>query len=67
MYKNIDTYYTGYITVKDSDYVKITSVNPLYLIISVVDGYIKQQNGSNYLVFVSANENNEVVKKYNEI
>ena len=28
-YKNIDTYFIGYITMKDSDYVKIKSVNPL--------------------------------------
>ena len=62
MYKNIDIYYFGYITVKDSDYVKINSINPLYLIISEVDGYIKEKNGSKYLVFDSANENNEVLK-----
>ena len=37
-YKNIDIYYVGYITVKDSDYVKINSVNHLYLIIGKVDG-----------------------------
>ena len=66
-YKNIDIYYIGYITVKDSYYVKINSVNPLYLIISEVDGYIKERNGSKYLVFDSANENNEVLKKYNEL
>ena len=30
-YKNILTYYIGYVTVKDSKYVKIKSVNPLYL------------------------------------
>ena len=36
-YKNIDIYYIGYITMKDSDYVKINSVNPLYLIIDQVD------------------------------
>ena len=30
--KNIDIYYIGYITMKDSDYAKINSVNPLYLI-----------------------------------
>ena len=30
--KNIDIYYIGYITMKDSDYVKINSVNPLCLI-----------------------------------
>ena len=28
-YKNIDIYYIGYITMKDSDYVKIKNVNPL--------------------------------------
>ena len=53
-YKNIDIYYIGYITMKDSDYVKIKSVNPLYLIISEVDGHIEEKNGSKYLVFDSA-------------
>ena len=66
-YKNINIYYIGYITAKDSDYIKINSRNPLYLIISEVDGYIKERNGSRYLVFYSANENNEVLKKYNEL
>ena len=28
---------------KDSDYVKISSVNPLYLIIEKVDGYIEEK------------------------
>ena len=42
-YKNIDIYYIGYITMKDSDYVKINSVNPLYLIIEKVDGYIEEK------------------------
>ena len=50
-YKNINIYYIGYITAKDSDYIKINSRNPLYLIISEVDGYIKERNGSRYLVF----------------
>ena len=36
-YKNIGIYYIGYITMKDSDHVKINGVNPLYLIISEVD------------------------------
>ena len=34
-YKNIRIYYIGYITMKDSDHVKINNVNPLYLIIGV--------------------------------
>ena len=37
-YKNIGIYYTGYVTMKDYDHVKINSVNPLYLIIGNVDG-----------------------------
>ena len=41
-YKNIDIYYIGYITMKDSDYVKINSVNPLYLIIDETDGHLKK-------------------------
>ena len=32
-YESIDIYCIGYITMKDSKYVKINSVNPLYLII----------------------------------
>ena len=39
-YKNIDIYYIGYITVRDSDYVNFNSVNSLYLIINEVDGQI---------------------------
>ena len=31
-YKNILIYYIGYVTIKDSKYVKIYNVNPLYLI-----------------------------------
>ena len=36
-YKKVDVYYIGYITMKDSDYLKINSVNPLYLIIDQMD------------------------------
>ena len=43
LYKNIDIYYIGYITMKDSDYVKINSVNPLYLIIDKVDGHFEKK------------------------
>ena len=50
-YKNIDIYYIGYITMKDSDYVKINSVNPLYLIVGKVDGYIEERNGNKCLIF----------------
>ena len=42
-YKNIGIYYIEYITMKNSDYVKINSVNPLYLIIGEVDGPIEEK------------------------
>ena len=67
MYKNIDISYIGYITVKNSCYVKINSLNPLYLIINEVDGYVKEKNGNKYSFFDSANENNELLKKCNEL
>ena len=66
-HRNIEIYYIGYITIKDSYYVKINGVNPLCLIVSEVEGYIKEKNGSKSLVFDSANENNEVLKKYNKL
>ena len=50
-YKNILIYYTGYVTIKDSKYVKINSVNPLYLTFSKVNGYlekISKNNASSY-------------------
>ena len=46
--KNMDIYYIGYIIIKDSDYVEINSVNPLYLIIDKVDGYIEEKNGNKF-------------------
>ena len=39
----INLYCIGYITMKDSDYVKINSVKPLYLIIGEADGYIEEK------------------------
>ena len=36
-YKNIDSYYIGYIAIKDNDYVNIRSVDPLYFIINKGD------------------------------
>ena len=42
--KSIDIYYIEYITMKDFDYVKVNSVNPLCLIIDKIDGYIEAKN-----------------------
>ena len=38
-YKHVIIYYIEYIKIKDSKYLKINSVNPLYLIFSKVDGH----------------------------
>ena len=72
-HKNIGIYNIGYITIKKiDDYENIHNVNPLYLIIAKVIGHIEcnfdEINKENkYLVFVSTNENQEVLKKYAEL
>ena len=66
-YKNIDIYYIGYITMKDSDYVKINSVNPLYLIIDKADGNSEEKNGNKYLILDSTDKNKEVLIKYTKL
>ena len=67
LYKNIDIYYFGYITMKDSDCVKLNSVNPLYLIIDKVDGCIEEKNGNKYLILDSMDKNKEVLIKCTEL
>ena len=57
---------------KGSDYVKINSVNPLYLIIYKVNGCIEcksieEKNGNKCLTLVSTNKNKEVLIKYTEL
>ena len=59
-HKSIAIYYIEYITMKDSDYLKINSVNPLYMIIGEVDGCIEEKTGNKYLTLVSINKNKEV-------
>ena len=64
-YKKIGIYYIGYITIKFiSDYENINGVNPLYLIIAEVDGYIEENNGNKYLTFASTDKNKRVLEKY---
>ena len=49
---------------EDSDYVKSNSVNPLWLIIDKVDGYIEEINGNKYLILDSTDKNKEVLINY---
>ena len=65
-YKNIGIYNIGYITIKKIDVCEsINSVNPLYLIIGKVDGYIKENNGKKYLVFTSTNK--DILAKFTKL
>ena len=52
---------------KDSDYVKTKSVNPLQLSISEVDGHFEEKTGNKYLFLDSTNKNKEVLKEYAEL
>ena len=47
-----------------SDFEDINSVNPLYLIIHEVDGYIEENNGNKYLAFASTDKSKKVLEKY---
>ena len=47
-YKNIFIYYIGYVTIKDLKYVKIISVNSLYLTFSKVNGYFREIKKKKY-------------------
>ena len=53
--------------IKDSEYVKINSVNPLYHIFSKVNGYFEEINKSKNLTLVPTNESEEKIKKYEEL
>ena len=66
-YKNIGIYNIWYITIKRIDDCKnIHSVNPLYLLIDHANGYIEEKGIKIFLVFDSADENKELLKKYND-
>ena len=47
---------------KIGDYENIHSVNPLYLMIGKVIGHIGENDGKEYLIFDSIDENKEVSK-----
>ena len=58
--KNIFIYYIGYVTIKE--YIKIYSVNPLYLIFRYANGYFEGINGNRYLTLFPLNESKEKFK-----
>ena len=64
-FKNIGVYYIGYITKKDE--YKINSVNPLYLLVHRIDGFIEEKEESKYLNIASTDSNSKLFKKYEEV
>ena len=62
-YKYIIIYFIGYITIKNLSYVKINSINPLYIIINEINGYIEESNGNKYSPLVSTDKNKDILKK----
>ena len=67
-YKSLDRYNIGDVTIKQIGYgYDINSVNPLYLRINNVNGYIEEKNEDKYLVFDDTYENKELLKRYDDV
>ena len=63
-YKKIGINNIGYITIKKVGvYQNTNSVNPLYLIIGEVDGFIEEINGNKYITIASRKENKKTLEK----
>ena len=53
--------------IKDSKFVKINNVNPLYLFINKANRNFEEINKSNYLTLIPTNESKEKIRKYEEL
>ena len=53
-------YYIGYVTKKE----EYKIVNPLYLLIYKIDGFIEEKGGNTYLNIAFTDNNDEVLRKY---
>ena len=62
---DINIYYIGYVT-KKSEY-NINSVNPLYLLIKKLDGFIDEKESNKYFNITLTDGNNDVLIKYAEV
>ena len=62
---DISIYYIGCVT-KNPEY-NINSINPLYLFIGELDGFIEEKEGNKYLNISLTRSNNEVLIKYAEV
>ena len=62
---DINIYYIGYVT-KKHEY-NVNSVNPLYLLIKKLDGFIDEKEGNNYLNITLTDSNNDALVQYAEV
>ena len=63
LYKDIVIYCIVFVMIKGSKYVKINSVNPLYLIIYKANLFFEEINKNKYLMLVPTNKSNKIIKK----
>ena len=62
---DISVYYISYVTKKSEN--NINSVNPLYLLIDELDGFIEEKEGGKYLNISLTYNNSDVLIKYAEV
>ena len=62
IWKDIDIYYIGYVDKKPEW--QVNSVNPLYLIINRVYGYVSEKNGTRFL---KIDKGDSALKKYDQV
>ena len=46
---------------------EVNSVNPLYLLIKRIDGFIEEKEGDKYLNIALTDRNSEALRKYSEV
>ena len=63
--KTSNVYNIGYVTKKPEW--NVNSVNPLYLMINRIDGFIEDKNRDKYLNISDTDRNSEVLRKYSEV
>ena len=61
----LDIYYIGYVDKKPKW--NVNNVNPLYLMINKIDGFIEEKDGNKYLNISNTDKNSKVLEKYAEV
>ena len=61
----LDIYHIVYVD-KKLDW-NVNRVNPLYLMINRIDGYVEEKNGYQCLNIDDTIRNNKILKKYNQV